>query len=98
VFPRLIIALHILTFTPQARRGGFNMIWPIVIVNGTKPELDIISDDANIVLSINYEHDVAVTMGDWVYHKTSPNDCQDEGQMRIVVNAYVVRLTRRMLA
>ncbi len=39
---------------------GFNTIWPIVIVNGTKPELDIISDDANIVLSINYEHDVAV--------------------------------------
>jgi hypothetical protein len=71
---------------------GFNMIWPIVIVNGTKPELDIISDDANIVLSINYEHDVAVTMGDWVYHKTSPNDYQDEGQMRIVVNAYVSQI------
>jgi hypothetical protein len=68
---------------------GFNMIWPIVIVNGTKPELDIISDDANIVLSINYEHDVAVTMGDWVYHKTSPNDYQHEAQMRIVVNAFV---------
>lgn len=99
---------------------GFNMIWPMVIVNGSKPELDVVSDDANIVLSINYEHDVAVTMGDWVYHKvcwraieslyllgestcslilthhllysrlqTSPNDYKDEGQMRIVVNAYV---------
>lgn len=67
---------------------AFNMIWPIVIVNGSKPELDIISDDANVVLSTNYETDVSVLMGDWVYHKTSRIDYSEKGQMRIVVNAY----------
>ena len=66
---------------------GFNMIWPMLLVNGSKPELDVISDDANIILSINYEPDVAVTMGDNVYHKTSPIEYSDRG-MRIVVNAY----------
>jgi hypothetical protein len=67
---------------------GFNMLWPIVLVNGSKPELDVISDDANIVLSVKYEPDVAVTLGDWAYHKTGPIGYEERGQMRIVVNTY----------
>lgn len=45
---------------------GFNIIWPMIVVNGSSPELDIVSDDTNIVLSVNYEYDVAYVMGDWV--------------------------------
>jgi hypothetical protein len=45
---------------------GFNIIWPLKVVDGSNPELDIVSDDTNIVISVNYEYDVAYVMGDWV--------------------------------
>jgi hypothetical protein len=45
---------------------GFNIIWPLMVVDGSNPELDIVSDDTNIVISVNYEYDVAYVMGDWV--------------------------------
>lgn len=61
---------------------------PMSVVEGSSPELDIVSDDTNIVLSVNYEYDVAYVMGDYGYHKTSPNSYEDKGQMRIVVGAY----------
>jgi len=67
---------------------GFNIIFPIVLVNGSKPELDIQSDDANVVTAVNYEFDTAVVMGDYGYHKTSPNMYDDKGKIRIVVGMY----------
>jgi len=45
---------------------GFNIIWPTHIIEGSSPELDVISDDTNVVLPVNYEYDVAYVMGDWV--------------------------------
>lgn len=45
---------------------GFNIITPLIVVNGSNPELDIVSDDTNIVVSVNYEYDTAFVMGDWV--------------------------------
>ena len=71
---------------------GFNIIWPLLVVNGSQPELDIVSDDANIVLSVNYEYDVAYIMGDYGYHKTSPNSYEENGQMRIVLGSYCGQL------
>lgn len=44
---------------------GFNIIWPLLVVDGSNPELDIVSDDTNVVISVNYEYDVAFVMGDW---------------------------------
>ena len=80
---------------------SFNMIWPIITVNGSKPELDIQSDDANIVISVHYEEDVAILMGDYGYHKTSPIDYEEEGQMRVVVGMYCSQISdtnRKLLA
>jgi len=67
---------------------AFNIIFPIVLVNGSEPELDIQSEDANVVTSVNYEYDTAIVMGDYGYHKTSPNVYDDKGNIRIVVGMY----------
>jgi hypothetical protein len=73
---------------------GFNVIWPMITVEGSSPELDIISDNTNIVISVNYEYDVAYVMGDWGYHKTSPNHYDEKGQMRVVVGAYCSQIDK----
>ena len=46
----------------------------------------IFSDDANLVLPVNYEYDVAYVLSDWGYHKTSSNDYTESGETRIVVD------------
>jgi len=72
---------------------AFNMIFPVITVDGTKPELDIISsDNPNVVVSIPYEHDKAIVMRDWVYHKTSAIDYADAGLMRVVIGMYCAQI------
>jgi len=68
--------------------SGFNILWPYILVNGSKPELLIQSDDANIVLPVHYKYDVAFALGDYAYHMTNPVDYGDTGRMRIVVGTY----------
>lgn len=67
---------------------GFNIIFPVVVVPGARPELDVQSDDNNVVVSVKYEYDTAIVMGDWGYHKTSPVEYREPGQMRVVVGGY----------
>ena len=67
---------------------GFNIIFPVLLVPGTPPELDVQADDHNIVLSVNYQYDTAIVMGDWGYHKTSPVKYDDPNHMRVVVGGY----------
>jgi len=71
---------------------GYNIIWPIMVVDGSKPELDIQAEDANVVVSVNYEYDVAYVLSDWGYHKTSPNDYSGSGQIRLVVGTYCAEI------
>jgi hypothetical protein len=70
--------------------GGtaFNLIFPIITVEGSKPELDIQSDNADIVVAINYEHDRAVLMADWGYHRTSAVEYSEKGKIRVVMGMY----------
>lgn len=68
--------------------AGFNILWPLLLVNGSKPELMIQSDDANIVIPVNYEYDTAIALGDYGYHMTNPINYGDTGDMRIVVGTY----------
>jgi len=67
---------------------AFNIIWPIMLVNGSKPELNLQADDANTVVSISYEYDTAVLMGDWGYHYTSAIEGYTGDQKRVVVGMY----------
>jgi hypothetical protein len=71
---------------------GLNIIWPLIVVNGSKPELDIHSDDANVMISVKYEYDKAFVLGDWGYHKTSAIDYGESGQIRLVVGSYCAQI------
>jgi len=53
---------------------AFNIISPIYVVEGSKPELDIIGDDPNIELAVKYNYDEAIVMADLGYYKTSAVD------------------------
>jgi SET domain len=74
---------------------SFNIIWPIQLVEGSKPELNLQSDDANLVVAIKYEYDTAVLMGDWGYHFTSAIEGYTGDQKRIVVGMYCGPLGQR---
>jgi len=67
---------------------GFNILYPHVLVEGSKPELDIQARDANIVVAAKYEPDVAFVLGDDGYHRTSPVDYSEKGGIRLVVSNY----------
>jgi SET domain len=66
---------------------AYNLIYPIITVEGSKPELDIIGDNANIEIPVKYKDDVAYVLGDWGYHKTAANDNKG-GQLRLVAGTY----------
>lgn len=71
---------------------AFNIIFPVITVEDSKPELDIVSDDPNIVVAVNYLPDRAIVMGDWVYHKTSPIEYDEVGEMRVVIGMYCAQI------
>ncbi|KAG7340641.1 SET methyltransferase domain containing protein [Nitzschia inconspicua] len=74
---------------------SYNMIWPLQLVEGSKPELNLQSDDANIVVAYKYEYDTAVLMGDWGYHYTSAIDGYTGDEMRVVVGMYCGQMDKR---
>ncbi|KAL3823645.1 hypothetical protein ACHAXA_009750 [Cyclostephanos tholiformis] len=51
---------------------SWNIIFPLITVDGTDPELDIMAEDMNTVIGVNYLKDVAFAMGDFGYHQTRP--------------------------
>jgi hypothetical protein len=67
---------------------GFIILYPYVLVEGSKPELDVQARDANIVVAVKYEPDVAIVLGDYGYHRTSPVDYSEKGGIRLVVSNY----------
>ncbi len=71
---------------------GFNIIFPIITVDGSKPELEIQSDNADVVVAIKYEHDRAIVMPDWGYHRTAAVDYKEKGQIRVVLGMYCAQI------
>jgi hypothetical protein len=55
---------------------SFNIIWPIQLVEGSKPELNPQSDDANVVVAIKDEYETAVLMGGRIYGRPKENRCR----------------------
>ena len=49
---------------------SWNIIFPLITVEGTDPELDVMSEDMNTVVGVHYLKDVAYAMGDFGYHQT----------------------------
>jgi len=71
---------------------GFNIIFPMITVDGSSPELDIQSDNADVVVAVKYQHDRAFVLRDWAYHKTSAVTYEEKGQIRIVVGMYCAEI------
>jgi len=72
-------------------RKAFNILIPISMVEqegDREPELDIESSDENVVVSIAYQYDVGVVVGDWTYHKTHAVDYTSTGDMRVTASVY----------
>ena len=53
---------------------SWNIVFPLITVDGTSPELDIMAEDMNTVVGVHYLKDVAWAMGDFGYHQTRPID------------------------
>lgn len=67
---------------------GFNIIFPLLLVNGSGPELDLRSDDGSVVVGYQYRFDEANIVGDDAYHGTASCDYRGTGDMRLVVSVY----------
>lgn len=66
---------------------SWNIVFPLITVEGTDPELDIMAEDMNTVIGVHYLRDIAYAVGDFGYHQTRPiayYDPDDEHD----VNAY----------
>ena len=91
---------------------SWNMVFPLITVDGTEPELDIMAEDMNTVIGVHYTKDVVYAMGDWGYHQTRPmayynpeDDPKDYGDLaangvpiRVVFGAYCSQIDETNVA
>ena len=56
---------------------SWNIVFPLITVEGTDPELDVLSEDMNTAIGVHYLKDVAYAMGDFGFHKTRPSNYYD---------------------
>mmetsp|Transcript_3662 Transcript_3662/g.8121 ORF Transcript_3662/g.8121 Transcript_3662/m.8121 type:complete len:584 (-) Transcript_3662:75-1826(-) len=91
---------------------AWNIVFPIVTVEGADPELDVMSEDMNTIVGVNYLKDIAYAMGDFGYHQTRPivhydpnHDMSPYGEMmanglpiRVVFGAYCAQIDETNVA
>lgn len=86
---------------------SWNIIFPLITVEGTDPELNILADDMNTVVGVHYLKDVAYALGDFGFHQTSPSNYFDPSQsdgeesaahIRVVFGAYCSQIDETNIA
>mmetsp|Transcript_30710 Transcript_30710/g.56783 ORF Transcript_30710/g.56783 Transcript_30710/m.56783 type:complete len:221 (+) Transcript_30710:225-887(+) len=91
---------------------SWNIVFPLITIEGTEPELDVMSEDLNTIVGVHYLKDVAYAMGDFGYHKTRmiayydpDDDSVDYGDMaangipiRVVFGAYCSQIDETNVA
>jgi len=91
---------------------SWNILFPIITVEGTDSELDIMSEDMNTIIGVHYLKDVAYAIGDFGYHKTRPIAYYDPGDdsvnygnmaandvpIRVVFGAYCAQIDETNVA
>jgi hypothetical protein len=79
---------------------SWNIVFPLITVEGSDPELSIISENMNTVVGVHYLKDVAYMMGDFGYHQTRPKrDTYDNGvPMRVVFGIYCSQIDETNVA
>jgi hypothetical protein len=74
---------------------GFNLIFPLMLVDGSGPELDLrADDDESVRAGYHYRFDEGAIVGDSAYHGTASCDYRDSnqggtGKMRLVASIYM---------
>jgi hypothetical protein len=65
-------------------------------VEGSDPELDIMAEDMNTVIGVNYLNDIAFAVGDYGFHQTRPinyyNPDDKEKFGNLAVNGVPIRV------
>lgn len=87
---------------------SWNIVFPIITVEGTDPELDVMSENMNTVIGVHYLKDVAYAMGDFGFHQTRPNKyydpgdgddaVQDDAPIRVVFGTYCAQIDETNVA
>ncbi|KAL9180901.1 hypothetical protein ACHAXT_009706 [Thalassiosira profunda] len=86
---------------------SWNFVFPLVTVEGTEPELDVLAEDMNAVVGVHYLKDVAYAMGDFGYHQTVPMAYYDpeqekkapqEAPIRVVYGTYCAQIDETNVA
>ncbi|KAL3760192.1 hypothetical protein ACHAWU_001702 [Discostella pseudostelligera] len=85
---------------------SWNIVFPIITVDGTDPELDVMSEDMNTVIGVHYLKDVAYAMGDFGFHQTRPNKyydpdedgVQNDAPIRVVFGTYCAQIDETNIA
>jgi len=88
---------------------SWNIVFPLITVEGTDPELDVLAEDINTVIAVHYLKDIAYAMGDFGYHQTRPSDYFDPERdsvdggsgtppLRVVFGAYCSQIDTTNIA
>jgi hypothetical protein len=70
--------------------GHYNVIFPVLQVNNSKPELIVGDKKEGLYAPYKYESDYAVVLGNGGLHGTAPCDYRGTDSMRMVVSVYMV--------
>ena len=84
---------------------SWNIIFPLMTVEGTDAELNVMAEDMNVIIGVHYLKDVAYAMGDFGYHQTRPSrwgkDDLKENEtapIRVVFGAYCSQIDESNIA
>mmetsp|Transcript_19058 Transcript_19058/g.32757 ORF Transcript_19058/g.32757 Transcript_19058/m.32757 type:complete len:157 (+) Transcript_19058:2-472(+) len=87
---------------------SWNIIFPLITVEGTDPELNIMAEDMNTIVGVHYLKDVAYAMGDFGYHQTIPSNyfdpkdgadvSKEDVPIRVVFGAYCSQIDESNVA
>lgn len=74
----------------ETQNRAFNVIIPLMLVDGSAPELSIQSDfKPHVVNELRYEENIGVMFGDMASHKTAACDYRVENKMRLAATVYL---------
>lgn len=84
---------------------SWNIIFPLITVEGTDAELNVMAEDMNVIIGVHYLKDVAYAMGDFGYHQTRPSrwgkdDLKESEKtpIRVVFGAYCSQIDESNIA
>jgi SET domain len=92
-YPAFIAVSHCTTafmHNDSEEDGHYNVIFPVLQVNNSNPELIVGDDKSNLYAPYKYEPDHAVVLGKFGLHGTAPCDYRGTDSIRMVVSAYML--------